>query len=95
MNRVLASSEFVEKMRLQGYEPVGGTPDQAGEWIRTETARWTKVIREAGIRPQQRTWIRISGATRSRTDRPDCRALRAAARDTCQSLARMTFFTIG
>jgi len=52
MNRVLASSEFVEKMRLQGYEPVGGTPDQTGEWIRTETARWTKVIREAGIRPQ-------------------------------------------
>jgi len=52
MNRVLASSEFVEKMRPQGYEPVGGTPDQAGEWIRTETAQWTKVIREAGIQPQ-------------------------------------------
>ena len=52
MNRVLASSEFVEKMRLQGYEPVGGTPEQAGEWIKLETARWTKVIREAGIQPQ-------------------------------------------
>jgi len=52
MNRALASRELVEKMRLQGYEPVGGTPEQAGEWIKVETARWAKVIRDAGIEPQ-------------------------------------------
>jgi tripartite-type tricarboxylate transporter receptor subunit TctC len=51
-NRALASNELVEKMRVQGYEPVGGTPEQAGAWIKAEVERWTKVIRGAGIQPQ-------------------------------------------
>jgi tripartite-type tricarboxylate transporter receptor subunit TctC len=51
-NRALASSELVEKMRVQGYEPVGGTPEQASDWIKSEVERWTKVIHGAGIQPQ-------------------------------------------
>ncbi|MFL5059854.1 MAG: tripartite tricarboxylate transporter substrate-binding protein [Xanthobacteraceae bacterium] len=51
-NRALTSSELVEKMRLQGYEPVGGTPEGASDWIKAEVARWSKVIRDAGIQPQ-------------------------------------------
>jgi len=51
-NRALASGELVEKMRVQGYEPVGGTPEQASDWMKAEVARWTKVIRDAGIQPQ-------------------------------------------
>jgi tripartite-type tricarboxylate transporter receptor subunit TctC len=51
-NRALASSELTEKMRVQGYEPVGGTPEQASDWIKTEVARWTKVIHDAGIAAQ-------------------------------------------
>ncbi len=51
-NRALGSSELTEKMRVQGYEPVGGTPEQASDWIKTEVARWTKVIRDAGIAAQ-------------------------------------------
>jgi len=52
MNRALGASDLVEKMRVQGYEPVGGTPEQASAWIKLETARWTKVIRDAGIESQ-------------------------------------------
>jgi tripartite-type tricarboxylate transporter receptor subunit TctC len=51
-NRALASNELIEKMRVQGYEPVGGTPEQASAWIKAEVERWTKVIRGAGIQPQ-------------------------------------------
>jgi tripartite-type tricarboxylate transporter receptor subunit TctC len=51
-NRALGSSELTEKMRVQGYEPVGGTPEQASDWIKTDVARWTKVIRDAGIQAQ-------------------------------------------
>ena len=51
-NRALASNELVEKMQVQGYEPVGGTPEQASAWIKAEVERWTKVIRGAGIQPQ-------------------------------------------
>jgi tripartite-type tricarboxylate transporter receptor subunit TctC len=51
-NSALASTELVEKMRVQGYEPVGGTAEQASAWIKSEVERWTKVIRGAGIQPQ-------------------------------------------
>jgi tripartite-type tricarboxylate transporter receptor subunit TctC len=51
INRALASAETVEQLRQQGLEPVGDTPEQASAWIRTEVAQWTKVIRDAGIKP--------------------------------------------
>jgi hypothetical protein len=30
---------------------VGGMPEAATAWIKAEVARWTNVIREAGIEP--------------------------------------------
>jgi len=50
-NRALASADTIEQLRQQGLEPVGDTPEQAGAWIRSEVAQWTKVIRDAGIKP--------------------------------------------
>jgi tripartite-type tricarboxylate transporter receptor subunit TctC len=51
-NAALKQSSLIEEFRLQGYEPVGGTPEEATAWIKTEVARWTAVIRDAGIEPQ-------------------------------------------
>jgi tripartite-type tricarboxylate transporter receptor subunit TctC len=51
-NRALQSSEIIEQFRVQGYEPIGGTPDQMNAQIRSDTAQWTKIIRDAGIQPQ-------------------------------------------
>ncbi|HEY6256818.1 MAG TPA: tripartite tricarboxylate transporter substrate binding protein [Xanthobacteraceae bacterium] len=51
-NRALKSADLIEQFRLQGYEPVGGTPAEATAWIKTEVERWTGVIRAAGIEPQ-------------------------------------------
>lgn len=31
-------------------EIVGGTPEQFGEFIRSEVAKWAKVVKEAGIK---------------------------------------------
>jgi tripartite-type tricarboxylate transporter receptor subunit TctC len=50
-NSVLKSADLIEQFRLQGYEPVGGTPQEATAWIKAEVMRWTNVIREAGIEP--------------------------------------------
>src|SRR5580692_7526185 len=50
-NSVLKSPDLIEQFRLQGYEPVGGTSEEATAWIKTEVTRWTSVIREAGIEP--------------------------------------------
>ena len=50
-NSVLKSADLIEQFRLQGYEPVGGTPAEATAWIKAEVMRWTNVIRDAGIEP--------------------------------------------
>jgi tripartite-type tricarboxylate transporter receptor subunit TctC len=50
-NDALKSADLIEQFRLQGYEPVGGTPEEATAWIKSEVARWTEVIRAAGIEP--------------------------------------------
>ena len=51
-NRALQSTDLVERLRVQGLEPVGGTPEEATELIRNDVARWTKVIRDAGIQAE-------------------------------------------
>jgi tripartite-type tricarboxylate transporter receptor subunit TctC len=50
-NSVLKSPDLIAQFRLQGYEPVGGTPEEATAWIKSEVTRWTNVIRQAGIEP--------------------------------------------
>ena len=47
--KVLATPEQRERFTALGYEVVGGTPEQFSAWIRSETAKWGKLIRERGI----------------------------------------------
>ena len=47
-----AALPAVARMATLGYEPVGSTPEECAAQFRTETAKWGKVIREAGIKPQ-------------------------------------------
>ena len=51
-NTALKSPELIEQFRLQGYEPLGGTPDEMNAQIKADIARWTRIIRDAGIQPQ-------------------------------------------
>jgi tripartite-type tricarboxylate transporter receptor subunit TctC len=51
INRALASPTIVEKFAAMGSTPIGGTPEQFAEHVRKETAKWGKVIKTAGIRP--------------------------------------------
>jgi tripartite-type tricarboxylate transporter receptor subunit TctC len=51
-NRALKSPELIEQFRLQGYEPLGDTPDEMNVQIKADVERWTKIIHQAGIQPQ-------------------------------------------
>jgi tripartite-type tricarboxylate transporter receptor subunit TctC len=51
-NRALKSPELIEQFRLQGYEPLGGTPAEMNAQIKTDVERWSRIIRDAGIQPQ-------------------------------------------
>jgi len=49
MNRVMAMSEVMEKFDQYGAEDGGGTPERFAEFIRSETQKWAKVVKEAKV----------------------------------------------
>jgi tripartite-type tricarboxylate transporter receptor subunit TctC len=51
-NKALFSPTVAARIAAIGSIPVGGTPEQFGAHVRAETAKWAKVIKAAGIRPQ-------------------------------------------
>ena len=50
--KILSLPALKERLVALGYEPVGSTPDEYSDQIKTEIAKWEKVIRSAGIRVQ-------------------------------------------
>jgi len=50
VNRILETAEFREKLAALGAEAVGGTPEQFAAEVRSETAKWAKVIQDAGVK---------------------------------------------
>jgi len=50
--RVLGRADVKEKFLAAGVEPVGSTPQQLAATIRSEIARMSKVIKDAGIREE-------------------------------------------
>jgi tripartite-type tricarboxylate transporter receptor subunit TctC len=51
-NRALVVDHVIAQLRLQGLEPVGDTAEAATDRIKSDVVRWTKIIRDAGIKPQ-------------------------------------------
>jgi len=47
--RILNTPDIRERFVQQGYETVGSTPEQFGQWIRSQTATWGRMIVEQGI----------------------------------------------
>ena len=49
--KVMALPEIRDKMVAMGTDPVGSTPEEFGQYIRSETMKWGRIIREGNIRP--------------------------------------------
>lgn len=47
--RIAATIDARESIQKIGFEPLASTPEQFAEFIKTETARWRKVVREANL----------------------------------------------
>ena len=52
INKAIVSPDMKEKLVQNGIEPLGGTPEQFGSYIRSESVRFGKVIRDAGIKAE-------------------------------------------
>jgi tripartite-type tricarboxylate transporter receptor subunit TctC len=50
VNKVLQSPDVIEKLAAQGVSPGGGTPEQFAEFVRTDYARWGRIVKEAGVK---------------------------------------------
>jgi tripartite-type tricarboxylate transporter receptor subunit TctC len=50
--RALRSAEVKDRITGEGMEVVASTPEQFAAYIKSETEKWNKVIKSAGIKPQ-------------------------------------------
>ena len=49
MNRIMAMPDVIEKFDQYGAEDGGGSPERFAEFIRSETVKWAKVIKDAKV----------------------------------------------
>ena len=49
MNKVMSMPDVIEKFELYGAEDGGGTPERFADFIRSETQKWAKVIKDAKV----------------------------------------------
>ena len=50
--RALQNPEGRQRLLNDGAEPVGSSPEEFAAYLRSETAKWAKVIQAAGIKPE-------------------------------------------
>ena len=48
--KVLNSQEMKDRFAKQGTEVRTGTPESLGQWLKTEQARWAKVVKDSGAK---------------------------------------------
>jgi len=50
IGKILRSADFQAKLAGVGFEPVGGTPKEAGDYLKVEITKWAKIIKETGVK---------------------------------------------
>jgi tripartite-type tricarboxylate transporter receptor subunit TctC len=50
--KIVGSPDVQKKFEGQGAETVKMSPDEFGRFIKTEIVKWTKVVKEAGIKAE-------------------------------------------
>lgn len=53
LGKILAAPDSRERMAAAGFDPLTSTPERFTEFIRTETARYAKVIKSANLQIEQ------------------------------------------
>jgi len=51
INRAIESADVRERLAANAFDPVGGSQPQAAEYVKTEIAKWAKVVKATGAKP--------------------------------------------
>ena len=52
VGKILASADIKERFNSDGLDPMGGSPEEFGKFIRAEIEKYAKVIKAAGVQRQ-------------------------------------------
>ena len=52
MNKALQLPDLRNRLLALGFEPIVSTPDSAAAAIRSDLAKWARVVKQANIRPE-------------------------------------------
>jgi len=52
LNEILQDPDVLKAIADTASQPIGGTPEEFGQFILAERAKWAKVIKSAGIQPE-------------------------------------------
>ena len=51
INRAIQAPDFRERLEANAFDPIGGSQQQFAEYVKAEIAKWRKVVRETGAKP--------------------------------------------
>jgi tripartite-type tricarboxylate transporter receptor subunit TctC len=52
LNDAVSTPEGKEDLKKRGFVPMGGTPQQLGDWLEIQEPIWVPVLKAAGIKPE-------------------------------------------
>ena len=51
VNGAVQQPDIRERLEALAFDPMGGSPQQAADYVRTEIVKWRKVVRDTGAKP--------------------------------------------